>query len=214
MKSDRRTAAAAGVLVLLPQAALAHSPVAGVGDFYAGMLHPVVVPEALVALLAVGLLIGRQRLQRSGLAVAALLAGLGVGLAAGTTSGLASPPWALLVAAAAAAIVTLAALNVTPTALAAGGTALGAMVGAAMAQPAASAGGWVLAAGAWLGAALCALGTASVTELASRPCQCIAVRVVASWLAASAVLMLALGWLAAPVDANHVTRAATTAPAR
>lgn len=44
----RRALATAATALLLggPQAVFAHSPVAGIGDFYAGMLHPVIAPQA------------------------------------------------------------------------------------------------------------------------------------------------------------------------
>jgi urease accessory protein len=51
-----------GVLALLvvPSSAFAH-PMKGVGDFYAGMLHPVVTIEMILPLIALGLFAGQQR---------------------------------------------------------------------------------------------------------------------------------------------------------
>lgn len=40
--------------------AAAHSPIKGVGTFYSGLLHPALVPAHLLALIAVGLLIGQN----------------------------------------------------------------------------------------------------------------------------------------------------------
>ena len=48
--------AAAG---LLPAPALAHAPLAGGGDFYAGLLHPLTDLPAILPLLALALLAGR-----------------------------------------------------------------------------------------------------------------------------------------------------------
>jgi urease accessory protein len=47
------------VIVFLSSAALAH-PMKGVGDFYAGMLHPVTTLEAVLPLIALSLLAGQQ----------------------------------------------------------------------------------------------------------------------------------------------------------
>ena len=47
-------------LLVLPEASLAHSPIQGIGDFYNGLLHPVLVPAHLLLLVAVGIFIGQQ----------------------------------------------------------------------------------------------------------------------------------------------------------
>ena len=46
--------------LLLPGTAFAHSPIEGIGSFYNGMLHPVLVPAHLLLLIAVGLFLGQQ----------------------------------------------------------------------------------------------------------------------------------------------------------
>ena len=51
--------AAIVALLLAPCVATAH-PMPGVGDFYAGMLHPVTAIECLLPMLALGLLAGQQ----------------------------------------------------------------------------------------------------------------------------------------------------------
>ncbi len=56
-----RLRAPCGVTILLtPSAALAHSPIRDIGNFYGGLLHPVLVPAQLLLLLALGLLLGQQ----------------------------------------------------------------------------------------------------------------------------------------------------------
>ena len=40
--------------------ALAHAPIEGIGAFYNGMLHPVLVPLHLVLIAGIGLLLGQQ----------------------------------------------------------------------------------------------------------------------------------------------------------
>ncbi len=64
----------------LPGAALAHSPIKGLGDFYNGILHPLFVPAQLLLVVALGLLIGQQGVQRHLSAVAGYALGVVAGL--------------------------------------------------------------------------------------------------------------------------------------
>ena len=50
----------APLLLLAPGLAVAHSPMQGIGNFYGGILHPILVPSHLLALLSLGLLIGQS----------------------------------------------------------------------------------------------------------------------------------------------------------
>ena len=77
----------AGLALLLPVPALAHSSIAGINHFYSGFLHPLFVPPHLILLLAISLLLGQQAhrlaevgfgLYMIGLSAALLLAGVGV----------------------------------------------------------------------------------------------------------------------------------------
>jgi hydrogenase/urease accessory protein HupE len=55
-------------LLLATDPAHAHDVVAGVGGFYGGLLHPLLVPAHVLALTSLGLLIGQQTpRQRAGL---------------------------------------------------------------------------------------------------------------------------------------------------
>lgn len=80
MTPPRRAALAGGPLLALawPTAAGAH-PMPGVGDFYAGMLHPLTTVDHVLPLAALGLLAGQQQraaaLPVIGSVPAALLAG-------------------------------------------------------------------------------------------------------------------------------------------
>jgi urease accessory protein len=60
MVAARRRAVAGLGLVLIASAAEAHTPFVGVGDFYAGMLHPVTALEHVLPIVALGLLIGQR----------------------------------------------------------------------------------------------------------------------------------------------------------
>jgi len=77
------------MLGLIPATAEAH-PIKGVGDFYAGMLHPILTIEQLLPLIALSLLAGQQK-RESAIDVLiafplALAAGACIGLYHGTAS--------------------------------------------------------------------------------------------------------------------------------
>ena len=69
-------------LALIAEPAFAHPPPLGFPGFFGGLLHPLFVPAHLLALLGLGLLIGQQAPNwgraAPGAAIIALLAGLGV----------------------------------------------------------------------------------------------------------------------------------------
>ena len=56
-----RRVLAAVLLSMVSGSALAHSPVAGLNQFYNGLLHPLLVPTQLLVLLSLGLLLGQQK---------------------------------------------------------------------------------------------------------------------------------------------------------
>lgn len=46
--------------LLVPQVALAHSPIEGIGNFLNGILHPILIPAHLLLLVALGFHLGQQ----------------------------------------------------------------------------------------------------------------------------------------------------------
>ncbi|MCB1800589.1 MAG: HupE/UreJ family protein [Gammaproteobacteria bacterium] len=70
-----------GTLSLLPQAALAHVGLTGLGGFWNGFLHPLLTPSHLMALLAVGMLLGTQPTQRASQGLFAFVIATCIGLA-------------------------------------------------------------------------------------------------------------------------------------
>jgi urease accessory protein len=74
-----RTLLVAGI-VLYADVALAHPPPLGIGGFWGGLLHPAFVPAHVLAVLAIGLLIGQQMPGWGRIAPLAFLAGLVAGL--------------------------------------------------------------------------------------------------------------------------------------
>ena len=190
----RRAALAAGLLCYATSGAEAHNVIPGTSGFTGGLLHPLLVPSHVLALIALGLLIGafRRRTQFAllGAFVIASLASFALiamaysatraetlilclaavtGLMLAANLALSAPFCAALAAFMAAAILfdsVPSVLTVRETALSLAGTVLSAVV--------------ILAATAGISAAL----PPSV--------KTIAVRIAGSWIAASAVMVLAL----------------------
>lgn len=181
-------------LLAMADAAAAHPVIQGASGFTGGMLHPLLVPAHVMAVLALALLLGQQPMhpRRAALIVyiAAVIAGLGV--------------------IALAVVPIFAGEALLALALLCGGLA-------ALARPVPMPLGWLLAGGTGLALALdsppetlslteanaALLGTAlgavillvALAECAARltrDWQRIGARIIGSWIAASAVLVLAL----------------------
>lgn len=60
-RAIKRLAPLALLLLLWPCETWAHSPIRGVGTFYAGFLHPLLIPAHLLALVALGLWLAQQQ---------------------------------------------------------------------------------------------------------------------------------------------------------
>jgi hydrogenase/urease accessory protein HupE len=180
-------------LLLLPEAAWAHGVVAGSEGFYAGMLHPLAVPAHVLMLLGLGLLFGQSSWRPDGALIAfalALLTGLFV---AGTHLAPPLPAPALLTMAALAGLLVAVSISSPP----AGGIVLAVATGAAIgldSSPDTPLGrGWASAlAGTWLGASLLLILVAGAAREPRQAWHRIGVRVLGSWTAASALLVLAL----------------------
>lgn len=172
--------------------ASAHSPLPGVGAFYNGMLHPLIVPSHALAAVAVGLICGQHAPRVSRTALPAFAAGLALGLLA--------PP---LLAPATAATVLIALAAASGGAVALGAplrlllTVLAALAGLALGiDTRADAGAAPLplpeAAGIFLGAVLAVVIVGGMAARLTRGWQRIGLRALGSWIAAAAMLVLAL----------------------
>jgi urease accessory protein len=194
----RRAAPAAALLCLATAAAQAHTVIPGIGGFPGGLLHPLLVPAHALTLIALGLLAANfarpaQALLLAVFAVAAVAAFILIAMAYSTIQAetlilclgaaigllLAAnfvPPFpvaAALTATIAGAIIfdsVPPVLSVSQTALSLTGTAMAAIA--------------VSSASAWLSGAL---------PLRIRQ---VAVRIAGSWIAASAIMVLALRFAA------------------
>jgi urease accessory protein len=184
-------------LVLITAPALAHPPPLGVPGFFGGLIHPAFVTAHLMALLGIGILIGQQAIgeREWGRATpAAFIVALIVSLAVLTLGVV--PPWT------GPAVLLLALISGVLTALArplpeAAGCALSAVTGIAIGLDSPPE---VLSVRT---ANLMLIGTAFggtlllviIVEIATRlthPWQRVGARVLGSWIAASALLVLAL----------------------
>ena len=187
--------AAAGLFLLVPTHAEAHTPIKGAGEVVSGFLHPFLTPTHLLVLLSVGLLLGQRlplRLQwplmvfavfaAAGLSATSLhaIAGLSqtiliaLGLCAGGLVALAAPlpAWARL------------------TACAVAGLALGLDSGADPGTTGAAMARMLLA--TWVSLLLCVGDIAFYSSrLPSYRWVQTGIRVVGSWIVAIALLMLA-----------------------
>lgn len=67
-------------IATVPDIAMAHSPIPGIGVFYSGALHPLRVAEQLLGLLALALLFGQTGMRESIHSLVAFFVGLMVGL--------------------------------------------------------------------------------------------------------------------------------------
>ena len=179
------------LLVLAPgDAAMATGPT----TFQGGLLHPLLVPAHALAVLGTGLLIGQQAPAWRWLVPASYAVGLGIGCA-GLIAAFAPTLTAEVLLGATAATGALVALGrplSEPI-----GCALALATGVALALDSSPGGISVREANIVLLATFCGavallLAVVKLTRLARRPWQKIGVRVLGSWIAASAVLVLAL----------------------
>jgi urease accessory protein len=182
--------ALSAAVALIPSAAVAHAPVPGVGVFWNGVLHPVLVPLHLLALLALGLALGQNAPGASRIALPAFALALAAALALSRPDGTGTVA-ILAVALAASLLVVLgrgARIVVLMAAL-----AVAAAVGLDSPPVDAAAGNAVIAAaGTLTGAVLVVVLSGGVGAMCRQGWQRIAVRTAGSWIAAVSAIALAL----------------------
>jgi urease accessory protein len=201
MKTITRVSYAALALLLCvaAPAASAHGTIPGINQFYNGVLHPVLAPAHLLSLLVLALLAGQQGLRPRPVEIIALAGGFMLGAGAAFQAG--DPDtdaWLWAVTLCVGALVALA--RTQPVWLRAGlGGLIGLAIGLGSADVSLHEGKRIAALlGAGFGAmvliAYAALAVDALTRRIDLPAARIGIRVVASWLTACAVLMLALAW--------------------
>ena len=169
--------------------ALAHAPIPGVGAFWNGVAHPVLVLPHLLFLAGFGLLLGQNvpRASRTGLAAFGLALAPAVALAQGTP-----PPPAALATATAAAGLLVALGRAHPVPVVALALAGAALVGLDSAAEGAAGAEALARGGALLGALLVVILAGGLAAALNRPWERVGLRVGGSWIAAAALLALAV----------------------
>lgn len=181
------------MLLLVPSAALAHGSGPGLIGFFSGFIHPFVEPAHLIALIAFVLLIGQQGLQTTDWGLPALCIGSGVGLLIAGLGWSMNTDVALLACAAVIGIAVVLAKSLPRAIYVIAGAWVGLGVGLASAPDGPRDSAMVITMlGTWAGASVWTAYGSSVVDSLKRPWALVLVRVVASWMAACAVLFLAL----------------------
>lgn len=168
---------------------------AGIGEFYGGMLHPVMVLPHVLSLTVFAVLLGQRGTRAMRFAYPPFMLALIVGLfLAGFEVQPALPSEAILLSVALVCGLLVAAQRPPPGAVL---SVLAGLLALVIGMDSGVTGldrreTFAALLGCWLGAVLLLLVIAGVTEMANRPWQRVALRVLGSWITASAALVLAL----------------------
>jgi hydrogenase/urease accessory protein HupE len=171
-----------------------HAPFAEAEGFRAGLEHPFAVPTHVIALVACGLLAGQRDLHQHNALVAVFIVGLIAGLAALALGVGETPAGDVVVAAAALAGLLVAIARPMPVLLerVVVGT-IGAAIGLDSPPEVVSLRtATAMLVGTGLGATILAIMVAEIAGALTRDWQRIGLRVLGSWIAASAMLVLAV----------------------
>ena len=183
------------LVVLSPiDAATAHMPIEGARGFYGGALHPLFVPAHVLAIMGAGLLIGQQVPRWQWPTLASYVAGLTAGFTAMVFAFAPELAVDVLLAAAATSGAFVALARPLPEIL---GCALAFTTGITLAldlppDVISVRQANVILIGTFSGATVLLLVVVGLTAMLSTEWQRIGVRILGSWIAASAILVLAL----------------------
>ncbi len=167
----------------------------GIGDFYGGILHPVLVLPHMLVLLVFALLVGQRGVRAMQFTYPSFMLAMIVGLFfAGFQRQLALPYEIILLLVALVCGLLVAAQRPPPELmLAVLGIAVALLIGMDSGVPDRGRRETFAALfGCWLGATLVLIVVAGIAELAHRSWQRVVLRVIGSWTAASGALVLAL----------------------
>ena len=187
---------AVAFLLFLPGAVLAHSPIKGMDSFYNGVLHPVLVPAHLLAIMTAGLLIGQQGVKRMQAPLITFLFVLIAALTATAYFDLALPEstgvMLLLSMAVLCGVLVAMGMELSLMPLMAIGVVVAILVGMDSSQPELQGRAKLaILTGTGVGAFLLMLYAAAAAEFANRAWQKIGIRILGSWATASAFIVLA-----------------------
>jgi hydrogenase/urease accessory protein HupE len=182
-------------LLAVPDLAFAHSPIKGINNFYNGALHPVLEPSHLLLLIALGLFFGQQRLKEIEWALKLSIAAVVLGLVAAWFSLAGAQVGTIILVSAAIIGLLIAASPPIPLyCYAIIGVVAGFSLGLDSAQETLSGKEKFFGLfGSAVGIYFFSMYPIAFSEYCSRKTwQKIGVRVIGSWVAASALLVLAL----------------------
>lgn len=180
-------------LLMLCGSAYAHGSVETMGNFYGGLLHPFFVPAHWIGVLIAGLLVGQNGMHRNQLAMLCFVVVMAIGLALSGSVAWAHNEFLLLIGALAAGLLVVIALRLPHWLLAVLAGFFALLIGVDSGPEAISGGDRVvILAGTGLGVCLVFFYAVAVTDLLKQPWQKIGVRVLGSWITASAMIVLAL----------------------
>jgi urease accessory protein len=183
-------------LVCLPGLVLAHAPIEGMDSFYNGVLHPVLVPAHLLAIVSTGLLIGQQGVKRMQAPLITFLLVLIAALTVTGQSDLALPEavgeMLLLSMAVLCGVLVAIELQLSLITLMAIAIVAALLVGFDSSQPELQGRAKLaILTGTGVGGFLLMLYAAAAAEFANRAWQKIGIRILGSWATASAFIVLA-----------------------
>jgi urease accessory protein len=188
-----RCAVGVAALVVATTPARAHDVVSGIGGFYGGLLHPLLVPAHMLALAGLGLCIGQQSPRHRAVLLALFAASLVAGIIIIVSAfAVTAAEYAILAVAAAAGLAVAVArpqgLVSAPLPVVAGG----AIELDSVPQEISMSATFLALTGSAVAAFVIVMVLSDLTVYWRRDWQRIAVRVAGSWIAASAILVLAL----------------------
>lgn len=180
--------------VLLPQIALAHSPIKGIGYFLNGMLHPLLVPAQVIIIVALGLLYGQHKEDKNKRSVLIFLTAIIAGLVLTGMFIIPDVSMLLLVVATIIGLIVISGLTLPQSVYIILAVAVGCIVGLDSAQIDLDTKSTIVSLfGSGVGIYFLFLYSMALSEsLTNKHWKIIAVRVIASWLCASALMVLAL----------------------
>lgn len=186
---------ATAAVVVSHGSASAHSAFPGVGDFYNGVVHPLLDPAQLLPAVAAGLVIGQHVPSSSRLALPAFGLAIGLGLVASSVAFPLFSAQASLIATLVAGLLVAVSFDIGGLGSAVVAAVLGLAIGTTAGRESAADGlPWTAFAGTAVGAIVLVILVAGLGAVLTRPWQKIGFRVLGSWLAASAILVLALSF--------------------
>jgi hydrogenase/urease accessory protein HupE len=182
------------LLLVTPDIAAAHTPIKGIGNIFNGMLHPVLTPSHLLLLIATGLFFGQRGLKESQSSLLATIAAVVIGLvSSGFSPGL-QVEFFILVCAALVGLLVATSPQVSFYGYFIVGTVAGFSLGFDSGQETLSGREYVIALfGSGVGIYFFSLYPVIFAEFCNKKNWLrIGVRIIGSWIAASALLVLAL----------------------